>query len=1444
MPFKNPKTVNMNFKNSKLLLCISLVLIFSSKHIYAQTATGNNVFPATTATTPAYIFSSNITTPIYRLYVGGATKIFGTGGSGLSSASLYLVNTSATTGRRLFLNSDNSGSLRFMDSLYTIPRFIIDSSGKIGINNATPTERLDVTGNIRFSGALMPNNAAGAAGQFLTSAGAGLPPTWTAATSYFNTNLGTGYRWAVPGSNNIKTLFNGYAIAIDSTTNTNGLTVKVDSAILSGKYLKITDTANKWQPKGTYLTANQAITVTGDATGSGTTAIPLTLNTVNSNIGTFNNLTVNAKGLVTAASNVTYLTSASLGNTAWLLAGNTTNAATDFLGTTNNTSLRIRTNNTLKMIVDSVGNVGIGTPAPAYKLDINGNARISTLNFLASRDTILTYDPITKEIKVTKLPAGSGGGSPVGNNGNIQIKSGSLFNTPALDSLHFVTGQGLSVKGTIRGNNGGNDIILEDGSGRRAFRSVNAVGWADNPATQFFQIGDINDKVAFTAKTGSNMARALFSADKLQLSSGTYTLTPAPTDNFEIINTTNAKIFGVDATGGIKFFGALMPGGQSGTAGYLLTSGGTGTPVWTAPGSVVAANAWGLKGNAGTNPDSNFIGTTDDKDLVFKRGGVVSGLINSALGNSSFGLSALKNNTTGYSNTAIGNYAGLANTTGNYNSFIGTQAGVSNTTGIQNTFIGANAGLANTTGQFNNFIGTGAGGANTTGSLNSFVGAYAGASNQSGGNNSFFGYNTGSATTSGNYNTFLGMQAGLSNKTGDNNNFIGFQAGGYNDGGGGNNYIGRYAGWQNMAGNNNTAVGGSALADALSSNNTAVGSNTGGGITTGGNNTIIGANVTGLSSTLSNNIILADGQGNRRINVDANGNTGIGTITPTEKLDVAGNFKLSGALMPNNAAGTTGQVLTSAGPGAPPTWQPAASAGVTTASNGLTAIGNNVKLGGTLTNNTTISNLDSSLTFSFNNGSYKKIGAIGNYIGEIEKYSNGRYHVFSEKSSSVNDYWNWNWTIDSVAKSSTREALEPTWGFKWDVQRFSEFNGYNPRPILVRHAGDRYGRMGFRNNGYGGGMYIDTFRLDGTEDLLYDFGLDGNIKIYASPLTGTSTDSALVWDASSKIIKKIAQSSLGATVTASNGLTASSSNVKLGGDLLNDTKIDVKNNWLWLKTPFKANEDTNKVGQVIIGDTTNVQKWSYSGGSNTLYDGQKNSALVISKTKYNNNENVDFLTLTTADAPSKNGWVFQNYTNVAGYARPRLITYSLDGAGYEHYLFTKASITETAFLLNIANYDSLNLAGNPYKPINDNANLFAINNGNVNKFLIKGNGNVGIGTTNTSDTAYKLFVEKGIRTRKVKVDITAWPDYVFKPTYKLPSLNELEKYLLSNQHLPEVPAAEEVEKNGIDLGSNQAILLKKVEELTLYMIDLNKKVEALAKENEELKKKVTVTSNK
>jgi hypothetical protein len=90
--------------------------------------------------------------------------------------------------------------------------------------------------------------------------------------------------------------------------------------------------------------------------------------------------------------------------------------------------------------------------------------------------------------------------------------------------------------------------------------------------------------------------------------------------------------------------------------------------------------------------------------------------------------------------------------------------------------------------------------------------------------------------------------------------------------------------------------------------------------------------------------------------------------------------------------------------------------------------------------------------------------------------------------------------------------------------------------------------------------------------------------------------------------------------------------------------------------------------------------------------------------------------------------------------------------------------------------------------------------------------------------------------RYIKVTVSAIPDYVFNKDYQLPSLKEVENYYKSNHHLSEIPSAKEMEKEGMDLGEMNKLLLKKIEELTLYMVEQNKKTEALQTQLNDLKK--------
>lgn len=119
------------------------------------------------------------------------------------------------------------------------------------------------------------------------------------------------------------------------------------------------------------------------------------------------------------------------------------------------------------------------------------------------------------------------------------------------------------------------------------------------------------------------------------------------------------------------------------------------------------------------------------------------------------------------------------------------------------------------------------------------------------------------------------------------------------------------------------------------------------------------------------------------------------------------------------------------------------------------------------------------------------------------------------------------------------------------------------------------------------------------------------------------------------------------------------------------------------------------------------------------------------------------------------------------------------------------------------------------------------------------NANLGLGTDDFLDGGnnkdYRLSVDGRIRAREVKV-YSGWADHVFEPGYDLMSLDEVAAFIRENGHLPGVPSAVEVEANGVDVGETQALLLEKVEELTLYMIKLEDENKKMRKEIEALKR--------
>lgn len=123
--------------------------------------------------------------------------------------------------------------------------------------------------------------------------------------------------------------------------------------------------------------------------------------------------------------------------------------------------------------------------------------------------------------------------------------------------------------------------------------------------------------------------------------------------------------------------------------------------------------------------------------------------------------------------------------------------------------------------------------------------------------------------------------------------------------------------------------------------------------------------------------------------------------------------------------------------------------------------------------------------------------------------------------------------------------------------------------------------------------------------------------------------------------------------------------------------------------------------------------------------------------------------------------------------------------------------------------------------------------GTKSLLYVRADGNVGIGTTNPQA---KLAVNGEIFSKRVKVTQEVWADFVFDEGYRLPGLSEVENYIKNNKHLPEIPSAAEVEKEGLDVGEMNRRLLQKVEELTLYLIDQQKQITALQEQNKTLLK--------
>ena len=143
----------------------------------------------------------------------------------------------------------------------------------------------------------------------------------------------------------------------------------------------------------------------------------------------------------------------------------------------------------------------------------------------------------------------------------------------------------------------------------------------------------------------------------------------------------------------------------------------------------------------------------------------------------------------------------------------------------------------------------------------------------------------------------------------------------------------------------------------------------------------------------------------------------------------------------------------------------------------------------------------------------------------------------------------------------------------------------------------------------------------------------------------------------------------------------------------------------------------------------------------------------------------------------------------------------------------------STFADNMGNHTAL-------QNINLNGNKIVGSSASTNGLFIGTNGNVRIGA-GSGNPSKALEVNGIVRSKEVLVEITGWSDFVFEKDYKLMSLAEVEQFVKQHGHLPDIPSANEVEENGIGLGEMNALLLQKIEEMTLHLIEMEKRIQEL-----------------
>ena len=551
---------------------------------------------------------------------------------------------------------------------------------------------------------------------------------------------------------------------------------------------------------------------------------------------------------------------------AWNAIGNSgTTAGTNFIGTTDNVDLVVKTNNSEKARFTSAGNVGIGTASfdatNPEKLLVDVGTTTS-VNAIYAKGTVNNY----LQLNIQNLSSGTQSSSDLvatANNGT--------------ETTNFVD---LGINGSAYSYQIGNPI--ETGKPND--------GYLISAGNDFYVVNNnVSKDMLFltggTASTNERM-RILSSGNvgignvlpgfKLDVN-GTIGTGKASTTNGSVVfsNSTNANSVTFNSGATTTSYTLTLPVAQ-GAASTVLVNNGSGVLTWNTLAAL--SGSWSSTGNSGTSSSTNFLGTTDNQALSFRVNNQLSGKIEtSTTANTAFGYQSGQNNT-GTANTSFGSQTLQANTSGANNTAFGSSSLKANLTGSGNTGVGASALLA------------------TTGSSNTAVGGFAMQSNVGGSNNAALGNSALSNNTSGTGNTAVGSAALQNNVSGINNTAIGNGSFQLSTQGNSNTSVGAFALQNNNLGGSNSGLGYGALSGTVAgNNNTGLGYQAGSTNTSGGNNTFVGYQADATSNNLTNatavgysakvassNSLILGGTGANAVNVGIGNN--VFDATNPEKL--------------------------------------------------------------------------------------------------------------------------------------------------------------------------------------------------------------------------------------------------------------------------------------------------------------------------------------------------------------------------------------------------------------------------------------------------------------------------------------------------------------------------------------------------------------------------------